>query len=114
MLAAFLLAATTPATPASVDADLRCLAVATMALGSGAAEAQRQGLIVAAMYFVGRIDAARPGFDYEKELGDLLTDPATIRSLAADAARCGAVLQERGQVLQSVGEKLQQRGKAQR
>lgn len=106
ILAALLLAA--PAAPAprvDVDADLRCLALVTL----GATEidkAQPGGAAMGAMYFVGRIDGAQPGFDYRGALIALMSDEAKVAALQAEAPRCGGILQERGGMLEALGRAL--------
>lgn len=97
------------AAPAAVDAeiapDLRCVAVLTM-VGSQAPESQRAGLLGGTMYFVGRIDARRPHYDYKAGLAALLTDEAELKALRNEAARCGNEMKARGQALQEAGAAL--------
>lgn len=58
------------------------------------------------MYFVGRIDARSPGYDLQTALIRLVRDPKIDTTLQADAQRCGAVLQQRGDELTKLGEAL--------
>lgn len=89
-----------PADPATA-ADLRCLA----AVAAGAVETpSRAGLAAGAMYFVGRIDARSPGFDYAGEMVRLIRSGA---DLAADRERCAAELKARGAALVELSRGLQ-------
>ena len=109
-LAAALLAPA-PGTAGDTDADLRCLAVTTYAVDKAEGETRSQ-LIAAALYFVGRIDARQPGYDYQAALTALLSDERRVRTLGDDAKRCGALLKDRGEMLQRVGAALQARARA--
>ena len=96
-------AAPTPApTHAAADAaDLRCLAV----VASGALEtASRGGQAAGAMYFVGRIDARSPGYDYPGEMMRLIRSGV---DLGADRVRCSADLKARGAALVELSRSLQ-------
>ena len=99
MLAALILQAATPA--AANAADLRCLAV----VASGAIETpSRGGQAAGAMYFVGRIDARSPSFDYQAEMLKLIRSKA---DLGPDRARCSSLLKARGGALLALSNGLQ-------
>lgn len=107
LLALILQAAAPQAAPvhaaaaAANAADLRCLAV----VASGGLEtASRGGQAAGAMYFVGRIDARSPGYDYPGEMMRLIRSGA---DLGADRARCSADLKARGAALVELSRSLQ-------
>ena len=56
------------------------------------------------MYFLGRIDARSPGYDYQGELLKLIRSRA---DLEADRARCLAELRTRGGALVNLSHGLQ-------
>jgi hypothetical protein len=83
------------------EADLRCLAV----VASGGLEAaSRGGQAAGAMYFVGRIDARTPGFDYRVEMLRLIRSRT---DLGADRVRCSTELKNRGAALAELSRGLQ-------
>lgn len=92
------------------DPDLRCVAAVSFVLG---ASDDKQlgvdgvsGLTAVFMYYLGKVDARRPGLDYAKELGGLMNAPDYARQLPADLVRCGKEAEERGAMLQRLGEDL--------
>lgn len=105
-----LLAAT--ALPGSADdPDLRCVAAVSFVLGASADDKTLDaegvtGLTAIFMYYLGKVDARRPGLDYAKELGALMNAPGYTRRLPADLVRCGKEAEERGAMLQRLGEDL--------
>lgn len=100
MLVALLLAAQAAPAPASPnEADLRCLAIVAMAVSAAPPE-RRGGLAASAMYFVGRIDARTPGFDYRGEMTRLVRSHADF---AADRGRCETLLKSRNAALSELG-----------
>ena len=93
--------AAVPQAVAANEADLRCLAV----VASGGIEtASRGGQAAGAMYFVGRIDARTPGFDYRAEMLRLIRSGA---DLGADRVRCSTELKARGAALAELSRGLQ-------
>lgn len=94
-VAALLLLQAAPAAATPVEADLRCLAIVAMDVSAAPAD-RRGGLAASAMYFVGRIDARAPGFDYRAEMTRLVRSRADF---TADRARCAALLRERNAAL---------------
>lgn len=102
-------AATTPV-PAAIEADLTCLAVIAMSVERATPE-QRSGLIGGLMYFMGRIDQVRPGFDYAGQLTRLMNASDATDKLRAAQPRCSTILRERGESMQRWGQALQNSGK---
>jgi hypothetical protein len=86
--------------------DLRCAIVALSIAGSGK-EAQTVGMM-SMFYYLGRLDGRTPDLDLENRLIDEIAvmKPADLK---AAAQRCGAFLVVRGQKLQEVGKRLQER-----
>ena len=87
-----------------VDADLRCVAVLSVAITNLQGE-QRSGVIAGVMYFIGRIDGIAPDTDLRSELARV-SNAMTPALIASEADRCGAILSEKGDVLQNVGNAL--------
>lgn len=112
MLPALMLAATAAATvPAQVASDLRCLAV-NQILGSSLPKSQRDMATAGAMYFVGRIDAQAPEFDYQHAMAALLADDQQVAALVkSDTERCTTLMRQRGAALLAVGSALTRQGK---
>lgn len=107
ILAALALASAAPAE----DPDLRCLAAVAAVLGIAAEKKSDDaesiaGLTGIFMYYLGRVDAHRPGFDYGKTLGPMMNAPDYTKRLPADLKRCGGEAEERGQMLKDLGEQL--------
>jgi len=93
------------------DPDLRCLAAVSAALGIVADRKDADpetvpGLTAVFMYFLGKVDAARPGLDYAPPLARLMNSPTYANDLPADLKRCGAEAEGRGQMLQDLADKL--------
>jgi len=110
---ALALVATAAAPPASPieNPDLRCVAAVAAVLGtlgdSGEADAETMtGLTAIFMYYMGKVDARSPGFDYAKGLTALMSAPGYNRQLPADLKRCGAEAEERGAMLKDLGEQM--------
>lgn len=111
---ALLAAAPPPQAPvpaAADDPDLRCVAAVSMVMGvmpEGETNDPelRTGLASIFMYYMGKLDARRPGIDYLAELTGLFERPGYSRQLAADLKRCGAEAEERGRMLQELGKDL--------
>lgn len=89
------------------DQDLRCL-VAITAILPGIPPAEQAGVQALAMYYVGRIDARDPRFDYEQAMGDLV-DRVGMDALRGDMTRCGTQMQARGRALSALGDALARR-----
>lgn len=65
------------------------------------------GLTAIFMYFVGKVDARRPAFDYGTALIALMNAPGYDRQLPVDLKRCGAEAESRGAMLKELGETMQ-------
>ena len=107
-LAALLVAAANPDDPAMADAQ--CL-LALGQLGSAEDEAARQAGMMGAQYYLGRLDG-RAVADLE---GLLRRAAAAMKAeeLGPTLQRCGALMQERGQALQTIGDRMTKDGAAQ-
>ncbi len=95
----------TTAVPPTIDDDLTCIAVVSMAMKTTPVE-QRTGLVGGMMYFMGRIDHAAPGYDYAANIARLLKEKDGAAKIAAAAPRCAEVMRERGASMQQWGAKL--------
>jgi len=106
-----LLVAAPSLSPAADDPDLRCLAAVSAVLGtmsdSNAPDDEAiAGLTGIFMYYLGRVDARHPGFDYAGTLGSLMNAPGYEKRLALDLKRCGGEAEARGRMLKDLGEEL--------
>ena len=100
-----------PAAPASDQngRDARCLIVSSALTDSDDAEVRTAGLI-AAQYYLGRIDGRSPGVDLEALLireAERLP-PADQQALLTS---CGAVLEQRGKALEAIGDRMTKMGR---
>ena len=91
-------------------ADAQCL-LALGQLGSAEDEAARQAGMMGAQYYLGRLDG-RAVADLE---GLLRRAAAAMKAeeLGPTLQRCGALMQERGQALQAIGDRMIKDGAAQ-
>jgi hypothetical protein len=89
----------------ALEADLRCLAYLSTAVEKAPA-AQQPGLAAGLLYFVGRIDARMPGFDYAAALARTPANAARLADLDREAPRCVRVVGERGRALVAAGQAL--------
>lgn len=94
-----------PAADPVLEADLRCLAYLTVAI-EAEPSARQPGLAAGLLYFVGRIDARRPGFDYRAALSPTSANAARLAGLDKEAGRCIATVEQRGRALVEAGEAL--------
>ena len=103
-----LLAATVAAAPAQAssesDQDLRCLAV-----GLSLIEENPNAGLVAAMYFLGRLEGREPGVDWFDRVAQHMAK-TKLEQLKADAVVCGQILIEKGEEMTRKGEELEQQG----
>jgi hypothetical protein len=90
---------------APTDADLRCLLVTFVGASSGDANI-RGASILAAMYYLGRIDGRAPQLDLSAAL---IPRAKAFRpeQAASEAKRCGAMLKARGDALKQLGAEFQ-------
>lgn len=103
-LIALALAAATPV-PDANEQDLRCVAAIALIIGSQGEKAD-PSLTAGLLYFVGRLDGRAPAIDLEAGIRRLIATPEAAQQLKPDMARCGALLSERGTVLQKIGDNL--------
>lgn len=111
MLGALLLASAAAALPQAQspadEADLRCMAVLSLAIAQ-MPDAQKPGVVAGVLYFMGRIDARASGLDLEAGLRRVSAE-LTQDLIRSEGQRCGAIMTERGQHLQRVGAAMQGR-----
>jgi len=103
-------AAAAVATPAATDVlineDLRCLAVFA-SLADGKDKENDAGMTGAIMYYIGRIDARVPDYQFGPALKTLFAEPTwNDAAFAADAQRCGAEMGKRGDELSAIGDAM--------
>lgn len=106
---ALLISAASSAAPAPsggpAPLDLDCFRL--MAELSEDSDPRIRGLgTVGAQYFLGRIDAAAPGFDFEQALARTIGDRDLL------LRQCGEVLQAGGRDFRSIGDSLVARGRS--
>ena len=112
-LFAVLAFAAQPAAPKlSEDADFRCLAVVAVTLATVPKQSADDfkavsGLSSVFMYYLGRLDARYPGFDYVEAFKGLDTDTGFVSRFAEEAQRCSNDAERRSQQLQDMGRTLQ-------
>ena len=102
-----------PAPQIVSDPDLRCMVALSITLGGmedGAIEAaddEKSSVLALVMYFVGKIDARLPDFDYATEVTRLVQSPDYAGNiLPDDLERCSDEAAARGQTLIELGEQL--------
>jgi hypothetical protein len=105
-----LLATTARAADTDTDADVRCVVVA-MALTQSADDQARAFAQPALIYFQGRIDGRSPNFDLEPAIIKAV-QTMSAASYTTEAARCGAILMDKGQKLHVIGDDLKQKAKS--
>lgn len=86
--------------------DVRCVAVVALLISQTADDKAKTGLAAGMMYFLGKIDARTPGYDLESALRRISDAVDKGESLAADAKRCGEILQERGRYMMDFGQRM--------
>ncbi|HEY8617908.1 hypothetical protein [Phenylobacterium sp.] len=91
------------ANEADTTADVRCLVVVS-AMASASPE-QQSSAMMAALYYLGRIDGRTPALDLEARLIQE-TGRFAPKDMAAEGKRCGAHLMSRGTRLQEIGARL--------
>ena len=89
------------AEPAPAPLDLRCFRLMAELAGDEDPRIRSMGRI-AAQYFLGRIDAAEPGFDPEAALAEPVSDEDRGRLLR----QCGDVMGAGGRDFRAIGEAL--------
>jgi hypothetical protein len=89
-------------------ADVRCLAVAAFLAGNSDPKLQNAG-VMAALYFLGKLDGHEPDMDLEARLKEVATQ-LSPKDLQSEAVRCGAELASRGKTMNEIGLRLQALG----
>jgi hypothetical protein len=95
---------------AETTADLRCLVVSFVG-ANNQDPALAQAATMAALYYLGRIDAREPELDLEKKL----MNPEAVfagQNMAEVAKSCGETLSARGKELQDIGARVNAAAKA--
>src|SRR6187402_3189914 len=107
LLLALLISATSPATPADAGApaplDLDCFRLMAELSDDEDPRIRSMG-IVGAQYFLGRIDAAAPGFDVDRGVAGETGDRDVL------LRQCGEVLRAGGRDFRAIGESLMTAG----
>ena len=86
-------------------ADIRCLAVATL-LSSNADPNVKNAGLMAALYYLGKVDGRDPRLDLESRLKQEFLQ-LSAQQVQAEASRCGAELGVRGKAVSEIGARLQ-------
>jgi hypothetical protein len=107
----FLLAAAAAAAQPAVtkDPDVHCMAAYLIVAGNAKDDAtataeDKAGIQSIIMYFLGKLDARRPGGDFKGEVIQLVGAPDYATTLKTDIERCSTEAQGRGTYLQSFGQ----------
>jgi len=90
-------------------ADVRCLAVATV-LSSNADPNVKNAGLMAALYYLGRVDGRQPTLDLEARLKQAY-EQMSLQDVQAEARRCGAELGVRGKAVSEIGARLMAQAK---
>jgi hypothetical protein len=110
VLIALLISASAPAGPADAgvpaSVDLDCFRLMAELAGDTDPRIRSMGT-VGAQYFLGRIDAAAPGFDVDRTMNRATGDREAL------LRRCGEVLRAGGRDFRDIGESLAMRGRPQ-
>ena len=88
----------------ATQADLRCL-VAIMESAEAIDKARPGSSAVAAMYYLGKVDADDPNLDLEVAIRDLVPK-MSLKDIGAEDMRCGTKLGDRGQAMSVIGQHL--------
>jgi hypothetical protein len=91
-----------------LEAELSCLVVSLALMQSTDPQQSNSGRM-AFLYWLGRLDGGDPSFDIEGRL------PATFgvmtqERLATEAMRCGGEMIRRGNEVQAIGRRMEERG----
>ncbi|HWY61640.1 MAG TPA: hypothetical protein VNW15_07040 [Rhizomicrobium sp.] len=87
--------------------DIKCLAVSLKLSASDDPDNQSAGML-STMYWLGRLDGIVPRPDLEKQMQAGAFDMRPVDE-KAEAVRCTAALQSRGETLTKLGQELDQR-----
>lgn len=104
-----MLASAAQTTSPAQDADMRCFAAISYAVGT-AEESKRTLLAPALTYYLGRVTARDPQLDLEAALVAIVGDEADFtRRLPVDLARCGQEAMKLGTRMQALGAAMKRR-----
>lgn len=107
LFTSLLLAASASTLPSATQQDLSCLSIFAYTAGADTtSEADRPGLAAAIFYYIGRIEGRSPGLDIEPIMLERLNAPEFFGEFSAEAKRCGAEMEARGQALTEMGERI--------
>lgn len=95
----------TPAPASAPASDLRCLAVASILASNSDPNLKNAG-VMAALYYLGKLDGREPGLDLEARLKQEFTQ-LTPQEIQPEGMRCGAELAARGKAMTEIGARLQ-------
>jgi hypothetical protein len=85
--------------------DLRCLAVASVLASNSDPNVKNAG-VMAALYYLGKLDGRDPGLDLETRLRQEVTQ-LSPQEIQSETLRCGAELAARGKTMNEIGLRLQ-------
>jgi hypothetical protein len=90
------------------SADIRCLIVGTLMVNSTDATQRTAGTMLS-VYWMGRLDA----FSAQEIEDAMVSESATITpaQIQTETARCGALFQAKGQMMQDIGKNIMRRQK---
>lgn len=109
MIAAAVAAAPVAPISAMDLADSKCIAIIALMAGKAQDETQKTGLASGLMYYIGRIDARTPGFDFSGQIIRLFNDKTFMETqIKPEAQRCGAEMTAKGKEVQAFGDSLKQ------
>lgn len=86
-------------------ADLQCMALAAVTLGTSRDPTMQVGLTSAVTYFYGRLQGRTPGTDWLQNFSDYLQGEPTAE-LEANRERCASMMQTLSQDFIRVGAKM--------
>jgi hypothetical protein len=108
VVAAMLLAgATDPVADANRE-DLKCLTAMAARLSAAQTDGERVQMVSGISYFLGRIDARSPEFDYAGQIRALVRAEASAVFVATELARCKAIISSRASVMAQVSNALRE------
>jgi len=107
-LALSALFSTAHALEAPPSTDIHCLIVGSL-LSNSTDTAQRAAGSILVMYYVGRLEAFSAQEIEDAMISESFAMPPSMYQ--SEAMRCGKTLQEKGQMMQQIGQNLVRRGK---
>lgn len=108
MLTTIAIAASLAGLAPQVRADMECMAVFSMMVGTKEKVSAEQltGLVGATMYYYGRIEGTMPGVEINGLIIELAKAPEFLDSVPAHGQRCGNEMVARGQALSAMGREM--------